>query len=232
MKIKSGLGAIFKTYNLLEYKSPDAALDLTVYYRSMGYGYLYLAYEGRNATSDEVTLTFIRERKPVKLIKNFKEMGFRITEYESGIYHIKKQDHVDMQIIVTGMLGKKYKWITKLSARLKKEDIEELGKETGRLEDERDKTNARSVFDLITRLNENKEWMEEMRHMGAFRDLFKEEFEQKDQRIAELSEQLQSKDEQLQSKDEQLMKKDEENSNLRKEIAQLKKQLGNRVAMF
>ncbi|MBR1693576.1 MAG: hypothetical protein IJ711_12510, partial [Lachnospiraceae bacterium] len=86
--------------------------------------------------------------------------------------------------------------------------------------------------DLITRLNENKEWMEEMRHMGAFRDLFKEEFEQKDQRIAELSEQLQSKDEQLQSKDEQLMKKDEENSNLRKEIAQLKKQLGNRVAMF
>lgn len=99
------------------------------------------------------------------------------------------------------------------------------------------KENARSVFDLITRLNENQERMEEMRNMGAFRDLFKEEFEQKDQKIAELNRQLKNKDKQikrrdkkLQIKDEELQSKAEELSKLEEEIARLKKQLSNSVA--
>ena len=145
-----------------------------------------------------------------------------------------------MQIIVTRVLDRKYKWITKLNDRVEREDLREMMAEVDLLEDEQDLLNAESVFDLMTKLNQNKEWVKEMIGMGAFRDLFKEEFEKKDKEIQDLSIQLQNKDEQLQSKDEQLQSKDkqlknqseqlktekEENTKLRKEIEELKKQLG------
>ena len=107
---------------------------------------------------------------------------------------------------------------------------------------ERELLNAESVFDLMTRLNKNKDWMKEVNGMGAFRDLFKEDFEKKDQEIEKLNKQLQSKDEQLQSKDEQLQSKDEQllnekekNTKLQQEIDQLKKQMKeqmNKIAML
>ena len=94
-------------------------------------------------------------------------------------------------------------------------------------------------LDLVSELNQDKTWMKEMNTMGI-RDLFKVEFEEKDQQIAEqkeqiqdLNEQLQSKDEQLQSIDEQLQSQNEqlqsekeEVNRLRREIEDLKKQIG------
>ena len=100
---------------------------------------------------------------------------------------------------------------------------------------ERELLNAESVFDLMTRLNKNKDWMKEVNGMGAFRDLFKEDFEKKDQEIEKLNKQLQSKDEQLQSKDEQLLNEKEKNTKLQQEIDQLKKQMKeqmNKIAML
>ena len=79
---------------------------------------------------------------------------------------------------------------------------------------------------LVSRLNRNKEWMKEMKSMGAFRDLFKEEFEEKDKKIQDLSEQLQSKDEQLQRKDKEV-------KSLKEEIEHLKEQMrNNKIAML
>ena len=180
---------------------------------------------------DEMTVTFIREGMPRKLMKQFEEEGFTVRRHEPGIYHLTKTGHVDMQIVVVRQLGKEYKWITKLTDRLEREDMVNLVGEIGKLEDEQDKTNAESVFDLMTRLNKNKEWMKEEMAMGAFRDLFKEEFEKRDHMIEELNERLQNQSEQLQSQSEQLQSKEEENSRLKEENALLRKQL-NKIAML
>ena len=251
--MKSGLGAIFKKYNLVEYKSPRDSLGEKIYYRTMGYANLLIAYEDDRFTMDDVTITFVRQAKPVKLMKQLREWGFDIGEYEPGIYHVRKTDHADMQIIVTRLLGKQYKWISKLTDQVELEDVKNMIDDIHSLDNERELLNAESVFDLMTRLNRNKDWMKEVNGMGAFRDLFKEDFEQRDRKIAELSKQLQSKDEQLQtqsehlqckdeqlqskdeqlqtqseqlqSKDEQLKNEKEKNSRLQQEIEQLKIQM-------
>ena len=247
--MKSGLGAIFKRYNIVEYKSPKDSLGEKIYFRTMGYAYLYIAYNIDSITMDEVTLTFVRHAKPIKLMKQLREWDFEIIEYESGIFHIFKPGHADMQIIVTRLLSRQYKWISKLTDRVELADVKELMKDIDNLESERDILNAESVFDLMTRLNKNKAWMKEVNGMGAFRDLFKEDFELRDKKIAEqtemihdLNEQLQSKDEQLHSKDEQLQNQSEQlkdekekNTRLQKEIEQLKQQMKeqmNKIAML
>ena len=89
-EMESGLGKLFRQYNLVEYRSPGQTLDAEVYYRSMGYAYLYTAYQADVASVEEVTLSFVREGKPVRLMAQFLEWGFEITQYEAGIYHIKK----------------------------------------------------------------------------------------------------------------------------------------------
>ena len=82
--------------------------------------------------------------------------------------------------------------------------------------------------------------------MGALRDMFKDEFEERDRKISDLSEQLQNQSEQLQNqndqlkkqseqlqnKDKQLQTEHEENIKLRKELDEIKKLLGNKIAML
>ena len=240
--MKSGLGAIFKRYNIIEYKSPRDSLGEKVYFRTMGYANLLIAYEKDNFDMNEVTVTFVRRAKPVKLMKQLREWGFETEEYEPGIYHVKKMGHADMQIIVTRFLGKQYKWISKLSDQVELEDVKEMLGDMKSLEDSREIQNAESVFDLMTRLNKNKDWMKEVNAMGEFRDLFKEDFEKRDKKIAEQSElihdlnkQLQNQEEQLQNQDKQLKDEKAKNTKLQDEINQLKQQLKeqmNKIAML
>ena len=68
---------------------------------------------------------------------------------------------------------------------------------------------------------ENKEWVKELIGMGALRDLFKEEFEQRDTKISKLEDELHSKDEQLQNKEEQLQRDKKEISRLQEIIRKL-----------
>ena len=42
--MKSGLGHIFRKYNLVEYKSPQSGLDVRTYMRSVGYAWLFAAF--------------------------------------------------------------------------------------------------------------------------------------------------------------------------------------------
>lgn len=54
------------------------------------------------------------------------------------------------------------------------------------LHDEIDLINAESVMNLSITLNKDKEFVKEMIGMGALRDMFKEEFEEKDRKINDL----------------------------------------------
>ena len=189
---------------------------------------------------DRYSITFVRKSKPVKFMKILEEKGFTVKEYEPGIYHITKAEHVDMQIIVTAQLDDsddRYIWLKCLSEGVRYEQMETLTERVNEL-GESERIRAEAVLDLVIRLNYNQEWLKEENGMGEFRDLFREDFEKRDRKIEELSEQLQTKDEQLQSKDEQLQSKDKQlkdekikNSKLLKEIEQLKKSL-NRIASY
>jgi len=172
-------------------------------------------------------------------MKLLNEKGFDIIEYEAGIYHITKPEHPDMQIIVTRDVSDEHIWLKCLSDDVSTEHAELIMRKITML-DGLARFRAESILDLMTKLNKDKEWEKGEKGMGAFRDLFKEEFEVRDRKIEELSEQLQSQNEQLQSKDEQLQsqtrqlqsqtkqleEEKRENSRLRNELEKLKKQMG------
>ncbi len=153
-KIKSGLGAIFRKYNLMEFKSADSVLDAKTYHRMLGYVHLYVAYESSVDSTDDITVSFVRERKPIRLMKQLREWGFEITEFKHGIYHLKKKDHVDMQIVVTRELGIEYDWLRSITNKLTLEDAKRVAKKANELQNEQDKIHAQSVFDLITRMKD------------------------------------------------------------------------------
>ena len=66
----------------------------------MAYAYLY-ASKDPGITIDDVTVSFVREGMPQKLMHYFEENCFDIVCYGKGIFHVRKEGHVDMQVIVT-----------------------------------------------------------------------------------------------------------------------------------
>ena len=109
-----GMGKIFRKYNIFEYKSPGHALGVREYHIVMAYANLFAGYM-KKVQFEELTVSFVREGKPRKLLNYFEEHGFQIFMPENGIYYVKKQDHIDMQIIVTKELGDEYIWLKVLS---------------------------------------------------------------------------------------------------------------------
>ena len=239
-ELESGLGKRLKKHTLYEYKSPKQDLGLAEYHLGMAYVHLYIHHED-NVSADEITLSFVREGKPVLLMEYLSEQGYVLEESEHGIYFVRKPGYVDIQILVTSELDWKYAWLKALTDKLTSEDVRRIADETDSVTDEQGRRRVRSILDLISLLNRNKDWMKEMMGMGAFLDLFKEEFEEKDRQIKSLSEQLQnqseqlqnqseqlqSKDEQLQSKDEQLQSKDEQLQNKDEQLQNKDEQLQN-----
>ena len=242
IKVKSELGSIFRKHNIFEFKSPGDSLNYKVYQRTVGYAYLYCAYGGNTESVKDMTISFIREKYPRKLMSWFSENGFDIVRFRPGIYHIKKTNHIDMQMIVTRQLADTYVWINKLTSKLEKKDMLQFRDEFIKLKNEKDMLNAESVMDFSLKLNENKDYIRELNGMGALRDLFKEDFEERDNKIKDLSEQLQTQSEQLQTKEEQLQTIDnelksekEKNKKLQTKLKDLEEQvvkLSNKIAML
>ena len=126
-----GIGRICRRYNIFEYKSPGQQLSIDEYYLAMAYAYLY-AHMTEGANIDDITISFVREVKPEKLLSYFKQQEFNVTEYEKGIYHIRKNGHVDMQVVVTRQIGEQYIWLKALSDKLTLEDAIKLADEAAK----------------------------------------------------------------------------------------------------
>ena len=229
IKVKSDLGAIFRKHNLFEFKSPKDTLDFKVYQRTMGYAYLYAAYDEKKISEDDITISFIRNSYPRNLIKWFGENGFEIIRYKSGIYHIKKANHIDMQIIVTKELADTYIWINKLTSGLEKKDLIKINDEAGKLKDEKDLLNAESVIDLSYKLNVSEEYVKEMNGMGYIRDALKDMAEDMAKDMAkdmaqDMAQDMAKKEveEKTRNLNNELKLEKEKNSKLQKELDELK----------
>jgi len=106
VKTRNEIGHIFKTYNVIEYKSPDDGLTIDDYIKTIGYACLY---KGMSETVDripmqEVTVSLFRDSYPRELMEALKREGFQVEKRSSGIYHVQGNIPFDSQIVVTGQL--------------------------------------------------------------------------------------------------------------------------------
>ncbi|MCM1136700.1 MAG: hypothetical protein NC400_14140 [Clostridium sp.] len=164
VQIVNEIGKLFRGYNIIEYKSPDAHMDIDTFYKAEAYGCLYKA-SGNfvdERAADDITVTMIRDTKPEGLFQYFKEHRIKMTSPYSGIYYILDVVLFPTQIIVGRELKQgSHTWIKALSDRVQKQEMRELLKKISCLTQRFDRELADSVLEVSIRAN--KQIMEELR---------------------------------------------------------------------
>ena len=163
-EIQNEIGRIFQKHNLLEYKSPEDALNYDVFLKGIAYAYLYKTKEEHvnKVELEDMTLTFIREGKPIKLLEKLRKEKFKIEEKWAGIYYIIKEGSIKIQIVVTKELSREnHIWLNSLSAGMNEHNIKELVYTTKALRRLDEKAQADSLWEVVATVN--KEMVERVR---------------------------------------------------------------------
>lgn len=102
----------------------------------------------------EITLSFIRQAKPTKLLKRLKKEKFQIEEKYAGIYYIIKEGFFPIQIIVTKEIDRKnHIWLNSLNDNISQDDVIQFLRKSGNLTDLDDKSSADSVWEILKSQN-------------------------------------------------------------------------------
>ena len=104
-KIKNEIGKIFRKHNIFEYKSPMDELNIDTFYKAVAYACLYKVLPNHvdEIPAEEITITLIRDRKPVKLLGELEKSGYGYKKEAAGIYYVSGV-MFPVQIIVSSEL--------------------------------------------------------------------------------------------------------------------------------
>lgn len=127
-KIHKNIGRIFRTYNLIEYKSPKDYMSVDDFYKVYGYACFYKADTGQmnEIPAEEITITFVSKNYPRKMIRHLEDTRkYRTEKKEAGIYYVEG-DVIAIQIIVTSQLSPEENlWLYSLTDNLTDPEVTE-----------------------------------------------------------------------------------------------------------
>lgn len=163
-EIVNEIGKQFLGHNIMEYKSPEDQFNIDTFYKSGAYASLYKAYgetvDGREA--DDITVSIVRQSKPIGLFRYFEEHGIRMINPYCGIYYVLDAVLFPTQIIVTKELNKgNHMWLAALSDDMEKQDMRGLLEKIDGLTQKLDRELADSVLEVSIRAN--RQIVEELR---------------------------------------------------------------------
>ncbi len=120
--IRKNIGRIFRTYNIIEYKSPEDYLSIDSFYKVYGYACFYKAdtTHVNEIKAKEITISYVSKSYPYKLVKHLeREMHLKVQKIEKGIYYVYGMCF-PIQLIVTSRLSKEENlWLASLTDDLK-----------------------------------------------------------------------------------------------------------------
>ena len=150
LKLDKNIARIFRTDNLLEYKSPDISLSIKDFLKVYAYANLYAAITPNVELSD-LTISFIVSKYPRNLVKYLVEVrGYKAEERVQGIYEIIG-DYVPMQIIETKKLSlDENLWLKSLTNNL---EIQSLNVIIKKRQHGTDWVNLDAYMDVLLRAN-------------------------------------------------------------------------------
>ncbi|MFG6395522.1 MAG: hypothetical protein K1W24_15305 [Lachnospiraceae bacterium] len=156
---------IFKEYNIIEYKNPYDSLSPDTYIKVLGYACLFKAYGEKEDSHklENITISLVREARPLKLFKYLEAHGSVISNPYKGIYYVTGGIALfPVQIIVTRELGKeKHRWLCSLSGKLNEYDLKEFLISVSKLTGKMDKEYADSILEVV--IKANRELVEKIR---------------------------------------------------------------------
>ena len=187
-KIKNEIGKIFRKHNIFEYKSPMDELNIDTFYKAVAYACLYkvLPNHVNEIPAEEITITLIRDRKPVKLLGELEKSGYGYKKEAAGIYYVNGA-MFPMQIIESSELDvDMHVQLKALTNHLEESLMRQYLLQVSTFEG-REKNLADIVLQVIVNSNMEKvrEWKgSEQTMCEALRVLMKEEL--KEERVAGL----------------------------------------------
>ena len=179
--LKNEIGAIFRKYNIFEYKSPEDHLSIDDFYKVIAYASLYKS-QGRTVDerpAEEITISLFRERYPRKLIAELTKEGYAVKKAYPGIYYVTGKLMFATQIVVSKQL-KGHISYKALSSSLTEEDAVLFIKKSNEWEEQGQHNNADAVYAVSVAANY--EVYDRIRRRNpimceALRELMKEEIE-------------------------------------------------------
>ena len=153
--VQKNIGRIFRQYNIVEYKSPDDYLSIDDFYKVYAYCCLYKSVgDNQNEKKpDDITITFICNHHPVKLLKHLEqEKQMQVKTFDKGIYYLVG-DIFPMQLIVTYQLSEEENlWLKNITNHLEnRHTAEKLIKEYQKHDQEE---LYQSVMNIIIQANQ------------------------------------------------------------------------------
>ena len=153
-KIQKNIGRIFRKHNIIEYKSPDDYLTINDFYKVYGYCCFYQSDTEHvcEIKPEELTITFICNHYPVKMLRHLQEFRkLQIECVESGIYYITG-DAFPIQLLITKELDKEEnRWLCSLRNDITdRMEIENLVRQ---YEEKKNSKLYQAAMEVITRAN-------------------------------------------------------------------------------
>ena len=184
-QVKKNIGKIFRTHNIIEYKSPTDYLSVDDFYRVYGYACFYKADTGKedSISIEELTLSFVCKSRPRKFLSHLEtSRGYSLCRQEPGIHYIKG-DKIPLQLISTAELSEEENlWLKSLTDNLTEKS--EARRLVSRYQKHKNNVLYESVMDIIVRAN-NELFQEEKHMCNALRELWHDELEEAKAKMAE-----------------------------------------------
>ena len=176
------IGRLFRVHNIIEYKSPQDALNIDSFCKTQAYALLYKSMgsaEGR-IPANSISVSIFRHTRPGKLFTDLNEYGCKVTKKFNGIYYIEGPlAPFPTQVIVTCELEDPVYSVFKiLTPGADKQDILAFTAQTAGHDDDGYKRNADAVYQVSICANRSlydKIRKEEPDVCEALRDLFKDD---------------------------------------------------------
>ena len=154
--IDTNIGRIFKAHNVLEYKNPKDGLNIDDFYKTIAYACLYksLASHVNEIPGDEISVSLLRHKRPVKMFGELKKLGYDVTEQCKGVYYVSGIPGMPVQVIVIGELDDADSiGLRILTDKAKEEDLLAFAEISKTLTDKDDRENADAVLQVSVSAN-------------------------------------------------------------------------------
>jgi hypothetical protein len=187
------IGNIFRTYNIMEYKSPSDGITIDDYYKTVAYAYLYKSHaENVDAVpGDELTVTMMREAYPRELFRTIEKYGGTVERKYPGVYYISGIFNTPSQFVVIQELDKNlHPALRLLSKKVEPTDVERFLLMALEFTDQGDRNNADAV--LQPSVSANRAVYEDVRRKDpamceALRELMNDDIEKEKRQAVDAS---------------------------------------------
>ncbi|MDR1053588.1 MAG: hypothetical protein LBL39_05380, partial [Planctomycetaceae bacterium] len=121
--IDKNFAVIFRTYNVVEYKSPNVTVSIYDYYKAQCYCWLYALIE--HVAITDMSMTMVVTKRHRQLLKDLQGQ-FGITSTSKGIYAVNNGAFPVQIVIISELSEDENLWLTSLKKNLAAEQLKRV----------------------------------------------------------------------------------------------------------